>query len=263
MSRMSAHRLNELQGYMELGMERESLSAARQVLRSTQISAGEFWHATDAVLVQANRLKPWRRVIETAFGRLNAAGQEKCSRKLFQFFVALSDWKAARPIIPKSSNDPSDLLFSMWTLLELREMEQAQRVYNRCQRIWRNHVPSEASDEDSEFVVSILTEAMAAYLAQRRKWQQAEELWSIGQDLWPFAPNAWEGLTKLHALRGLLKANDVFDYVRDDEFWSNSCVLNTQQNALAMRRAADIEFHRYAKHFAKIVPARERWRFGL
>ena len=157
--------------------------------------------------------------------------------------------------LPPCPRNPTDLLFSVWTLLELKRIEEATPIVRKCRRALANCA--------DDFDASQLVEAIGCYLAQSGKWDEAEHVWTLGTGLMPFAPNAWEGLVKIHALRSFLQANEAFAYINDDEFWTDESSGLLPQVMRRARPMYDVTFHRYAKHLAKVVPAKERWRFGL
>jgi len=209
----------------------------------------------DAVLICADRLHPWKHRIEAAFARLSAAVKGKARNKLFHFYASLPDWESAFEHRPRNPTTASDLLFSMWTFLELREMKLAKALVPKCKKALE--VCQDEQDGSS------LIEAVACYFAQAADWDKAVEMWEYGERAMPFAPNAWEGILKINALKAFLKANEVFQFVREDEPWEKLDVAFMARSGGSARLKADKLFHRYAKHLAKVVPAKERWRFGV
>src|SRR5258707_15850352 len=95
--------LEEISGLLGLGMEKECVCRARAVLRMEALDAYGFVSCLDAVLICADRLRPWKNRIELAFARLGRNEQRKARNKLFHFYVALAEWKSAlkhRPLTP-------------------------------------------------------------------------------------------------------------------------------------------------------------------
>lgn len=246
--------LNELDGYCELGMANEALALCRKLLRCKQINARAFEAVVTTLLIQADHLKRWRRALERAFENLPLNARPNVTGKLFHFYVSVADWNAAFSFLPKKPTTCADLLFSMWTLLELRKTDEAKKIFRKCRR--------ELHPDLDEQDMSSLTEAMASHLAQSGDWPAAARFWRLGSQLESFAPNAWEGLIKLHAYDGLLQANEAFDAIRSEEFWDSSTDVMLPGNTNEIRRLLDKKFHRLAKHLAKVIPAKERWRFG-
>src|SRR5665213_3018629 len=147
-----------------------------------------FSQAVEAVLIQAAKLKPWRLLIESAYESLKPSEEKRAAIRMLHYYVSIKEWKEARNFIPKRTNEPTHLLFSMWTWLELKELGKAYYLHKKCLRLLR------ATSPDDELVVSSLLEALGSYFAQSGEWRFAEEAWESGQAYSTFAENAWDGL---------------------------------------------------------------------
>jgi hypothetical protein len=62
--------INELQGYVGLGMSKDALRLARQMLKTRPLHPQVFSEALWAILIQADRLPKWRAVVESAYKAL-------------------------------------------------------------------------------------------------------------------------------------------------------------------------------------------------
>ena len=186
---------------------------------------------------------------------------------MFWLFVSVKDWKSAERYIPERTSDPTDLLFSMWTLLNLRRDSEAAGLYRRCRRIWRRRIKSnsveEVLDPDKELDNAALIEAMASYLAQAGQWKDASLWWSMGQCLSPFAENAWEGLLKLHAVKAIQIGKEAIEVAEKTGLGYDDVPLMLP----GLRKSGIEEFkHRFQgfkQHLFKVVPETELWRFGV
>jgi hypothetical protein len=174
--------------------------------------------------------------------------------KLFHFYVTLEDWASAHAFLPPRPTIAATLLFSMWTLLEVRKTDEAKKLHRRCERWW---VALEA-----EFDKSCCLEAIAMYCAQTGQWAEAERVWSAGEQLMPFAPNATEGMVKIHALMAQQKAEAAVARLKSGKLTNGDCGLMLPSGRGSSKHA-EAELRRCARHLAKVVPDRERWRFGL
>lgn len=244
----------ELEGCLHLGMEREALRLAARILRAGTLNAAAFDSALNALLICEDRLGRWRNRVESAFAALTPRDQHKVSRAMFNFHVSLNRWNDAARFMPRQPAGAEELLFSVWTLLHLRRTEEATSLFKGCRRRYRN-----ATDD---FERSCLLEAAGCLLAQIGEWGEAEAVSERGSGFWPFASNAWERLVKLHALRGLMTANEVFEFLRHERERMSS--PNAKVPCTPERlNELDLDFHRHAGHLARVIPARERWQFGL
>ena len=120
--------IDELEAYCELGMARECLTVARKILRRKQTTAAEFSLVIRAILIQASHLRRWRGGVELAFSRFEANDLAIIRPALFDFYVALSDWKKAYEFRPTSNRNCTEMVFLMWALLELKLMREANTL---------------------------------------------------------------------------------------------------------------------------------------
>lgn len=247
----------ELEGCLQLGMEREALLLAGRILRAANLNATTFKSAVDALLICENRLARWIGRVESAFAELSQRNQRKSAKVMLALYVSSNRWIDAARFLPRRPATAEELLFSMWTLLNLRRMEEAAVLFKSCGRRLRK-----CEDEVEQ---SCFLEATAGFAAQAGDWDAAERVSLEGTKFWPVVPNAWERLVKLHALRGLLEANEVFDFVRDERARTDSRTSPVAKASCTAEQLneLDADFHRHAKHLAKVIPAKERWQFGL
>ncbi|MEW6302671.1 MAG: hypothetical protein AB1705_04320 [Verrucomicrobiota bacterium] len=245
----------ELDGHVALGHERHAVRLAGRILASRRVTESGFCSAVDALLACADRLEPWRRRVERAYERLGAANDSEAARRLFYLYVSLARWTDAGRFLPARLDTPRDLLLAIWTLLHLRRVDEAGVLARRCERF-----PVEHADETD---VSCLVEALACHAAQTRRWDIAQHLWESGRYLSPFDVNAVDGLVKLHALRALLAASEMLGNTTDElAAFERGREPESMEDLLATLQT-EADFKKKALHLAKVIPAEERWRFGV
>lgn len=247
----------ELEGCLHLGMEREALRLAGRILRAANINAIAFNSAVNALLICEERLGRWVGRVESAFAALGRRDQRKSAKVMFNLYVSLNRWNDAARFLPRRPATAEELLFSMWTLLNLRRMEEAELIYKASVRKFRR--------VEDEFEQSCLLEAMGCYWAQNRDWGAAEYACERGADYWPFAPQAWQRLVKIQAARGWELATELSALVGQECSELEKAGLPTSCNhgtadELSEHRAL---LDRQAARLAKVVPPKERWQFGL
>ena len=249
-------RREELEGCLQLGLEKQSLHHAGRILVARRISASGFQSAVGALLVCENHLRRWVRRVESGFARLNPQEQREAASQMLSFYVSLNRWDDAARFLPSRPTTAEELLFSMWTLLNLRRMDEASALLKLCRRHFKR--------TKDEFERSCVLEAAGCLYAQEGSWGHAESASVRGTEFWPFAPNAWERLVKLQALRGLMTANEVFDFVSRARR-THECQSPNAKVPCAPEQLEDLDrdFHHKAAHLAKVIPAKERWHFGL
>jgi hypothetical protein len=248
----------ELEGCLQLGMDREALRLAGRILRSQNLNAITFDSTVNALQICEDRLRRWIGKVESAFAVLSRKEQRKSAKAMFNFYVSLHRWNDAARFLPRRPSTAEELLFSMWTLLNLRRMEEAELIYQASVRRFKRV-------EDDEFEQSCLLEAIGCYWAQKRDWGAAEYACERGADCWPFAPQAWQRLVKIQAVRGWQIATELsalIDQERSERETGSSPTSTNHGTAeeLAEHKAL---LQRQATRLAKVVPAKERWQFGL
>ena len=246
--------VKELDGYVELGMPGEALQAARNLLNQPDISPEQFGSAADAILIQADKTKPWRGVLETAFSRLSKTGQRAVRDKMFGFYVTLEDWDAAHRFLPKRPVHAAELLFSMWTLLNLNK--PAKLVQRQCLRALKS--------ADEPFALSNLLEALASYHAHQGELDAAEHYWKQSAGLEPFAHKALAGLVEIAAVRGQLLAKAgllQIEKFRKEGVDEEAVILPNNRGSALEKAARDLK--RYQTILQKIVPPRKLRDFGV
>jgi tetratricopeptide (TPR) repeat protein len=247
----------ELEGCLHLGMEREALRLAGKILSRHNLNASAFNSAINALLICEDRLARWLGRVESAYAALGRRDQQKSAKAMFNFYVSLNRWTEAARFLPRRPATAEGLLFSMWTLLNLRRIEEAEPLYKASIRMFRR--------VEDEFEQSCLLEAIGCYWAQNRDWGAAEYACQRGADCWPFAPQAWQRLVKIQAARGWQMATELSALIDQECSELEKAGLPTSGN---YGTAKDLDeqkalLNRQASRLAKVVPAKERWQFGL
>ena len=248
----------ELEGCLHLGLEREALRLAGRILRAANLNAATFDSAVNALLICESRLARWIGRLESAFADLSRRDQWKSAKAMFNLYVSLNRWNDAARFLPRRPATAEELLFSMWTLLNLRRMEEAELIYKASVRRFKRV-------EDDEFEESCLLEAIGCYWAQNRDWGAAEYACETGGDCWPFAPQAWQRLVKIQAVRGWQMATELSAAIDEDvsERLTGASPTTTEHGTAEDLAEQKALLDRQATRLAKVVPAKDRWQFGL
>ena len=121
--------IEELSGYLELGMTDEALHLAKAILSKPKLAASEFHEAMEAVLV-ADKIKPWRKTVESAYARLSRRDQRLVRSEMLGFYCALNDFENAGKFLSfKRKSTPIDLFFALDVLLQLEKLDEARRKF--------------------------------------------------------------------------------------------------------------------------------------
>lgn len=248
--RASQHLL-ELEGFLELGMHEDCLRLAKALLKHKTVTPYTFVQVLEAVLIQADDLRCWRRLIEKVHSKFSKKQKRIVATAMFHFYVSLNEFGAAFIYMPLNPRTAPDLLFNMWTLLHLRYSEESKLLFLKVDQLWRR--------TDCDFERSCLLEAMASYYAQLGKLEFAERLWSESIELDWFQENAWTGLINIQVAKShaySLTAQKRIAERKPD--WDPMLPRNEEE-----RKTASIkEFGRIKQSLNCVLPEKELWRFG-
>jgi hypothetical protein len=162
---------------------------------------------------------------------------------MLQFYVSLDLWEQAGRFLPRKPVNAQDFLFSMWTLLHLDRIDEANRLGAMRHRLFLR--------ADSDFEKSCIVEAMGSLLMKTRQLDLGEKTWRLGTELPPFAPNSWERLAQLHALRGLEVTEEAIEFIRRQGDVDENIGIPWEQT-----KSLQEAMCRYAKGFTHIVDSR-------
>lgn len=251
------HHLDELQGHVDLGMKRDALRLARQFLKSDRINASEFNAALEAVLIQADRVRPWKTLVEEAYARLSKQDHREVNSQMLGFYYSLHDWESAYRLLPARPQTAHDLMFSMETLLNLRKMAAAKSTQRKCLRMLKQRIDTQAA--------AALLDALATYHAQLGDLDAAEKYWQeVARLDEPFADNGLSRLVDIQVVRAMLYVKTGL--LQIEEFGKkgdDAQAITLPRNRDAILRQAERRLKRYQKSLEKIVPPKELWSFGF
>lgn len=258
------HEVESLQGYLELGMKRQSLVLAKRLIRRRKLTARAFNEILSAILIQADNLSRWQPWVELAYDHLPGESQSQVRFQMLGFYVACENWSSAEKFVPEWTEEPSEFLLAMWTLLERRRMTDARRLYRLSLKAWRNRGFARVYWVKSDF--SALSEALGCYHAQMGQWCAAERWWKLGARLQPFDDNALEGLLKLQAVRALAICKDAQKQlaVADEEAeLHEEFPLIFHSPKRPKKEPPQVrKFRKYESYLARIIPDSERFRYN-
>jgi hypothetical protein len=247
----TSRELEELQGYVELGMQTEALRLGRRLLKQRCVTPEIFTESLHAILVHADDLHRWRPLIEAVHSKFSAKQKRRVRKAMFHFYIAMNEFGMAFLYMPLKPRDADDLLFCMWTLLHLRYMDACDTIAERIKRIWEK--------PQTEFEISCVLEAIGSYCAQNGWFEEAEGIWGQGVGFQWFETNAWEGLINIQ----VAKAHGYVDEARKHiaarkPDYDPALPRNEEQLKLTSLK----EFDRLKHSLNRVLPEKELWRFG-
>lgn len=248
MNERTSQELDELQGYVELGMQKESLRLARKLLKQSTVTPQTFTEVLDARLIQSDHLRP---LVEGVHANFSAKQKRLVRNSMFHFYVAMEEFGVAFLYMPLKPRQADDLLFCMWTLLHLRYMDACDAIADRIKKIWRK--------PKSEFEISCVLEAIGSYAAQNGWFDVAESVWEQAVCYELFEANAWEGLIHLQAAKAHGYADDARKRIaaRKPDYDPK-----LPRNEEKLKLTSLKEFGRLKQSLNRVLPEEELWRFG-
>jgi len=251
----ASSKLEELEGYVEMGMKPEALRLARQILAQKRISAAELEEVLRAVGVFSDPMK-WMEDLETAWQRQPAAVRREANSEMLCLFAMKQKWdKAAHHAKLRMLRSPADLLFGMWTMLAKDRLEEAAKIARKARKALKN-------PEQDGFDVSSLLETMALYHARVGEWAEAFDLWSRAPRDEPLSGNAAVGRVELCLVKALALIREeleTLDSLPPD--WEQERIL--PGNTDGLRKESELELRKLQRRIERMLPAKRRLELGF
>jgi hypothetical protein len=133
--------LDYVRGYLDLGMAREALLAAKHQLRAPSITQTAFLGAMHAIFKHSKHASVWHNLVKRAHARLDRRAQRSTSHEMLAFLWACKNWKAAARHIPKRFTGPMrfvEMALVIDILINTRRMDDAMALGNKCFRALRH-----------------------------------------------------------------------------------------------------------------------------
>ncbi len=207
------HRFSEeMRGYINLGMQHESLRLARRFLKRDPLEPEAFNAAIDALLVHCDRLKRWAPLLEASHARLSKGGQLQARSAMLSFWYSLNEFEKAAAFIPKrldGSVDAREVAFVIDLLLDLNRLEDA--------RVWVRKVMRSANLACDEWVGGLLQSRLAEFYARDGDWERAVQLLEPLRTHRGIAESAILGIVELHVAQALQAVNKRFRRAARDD----------------------------------------------
>jgi hypothetical protein len=242
----------ELEAYVDLGIASEAIPLARKALKRRPVNPHELSLAVQVASQLWPRVKPWVPLIEAAYNVLNKRGRESVRFAMLAFYVNLDDWsKASLHVIPRPTS-PRDLTLTMYTLLNLRKMVEAECICRRCLRALKR-----VTDPESR---SMLLDALADYYAQTGDLERAETCWHSSPPGEAFASQAAIGLIKIQAARGLRYVATALASERRAKQLGRFDAHAPKRSRLSY---TERQLLRFQDAFQRVLPEKNQHEFGI
>jgi hypothetical protein len=192
--RCNQQQLNEIDGYLELGMEGEALDLIRGTLGKRHISKDEFYTCVFALL-QSEHPQSWKRVVEHAYGRLSQPTDDRVRSAMLNYYFSVGEAARAIEFFPRRPTK----FFDAWTMiqvcLELGRLDEAKKVARYCSSL--------LATADDDFTRASMIDALAAYYLRTGDPESALKLWREAPAEPVFQRQRLCGIVKAHLLQAL------------------------------------------------------------
>jgi tetratricopeptide (TPR) repeat protein len=248
--------VEELNGYVDLGMQQEVLALARHAFNLDPLAPDLFNAALQGILIHADPLQAWVPMVESAYAKLPERGRRAVRAAMLNFYWSLADWEGAARFLPPRLKSDSGCLMVMDVLLVLDRLDEAGLLARKCSRA--------LTEAGEPFEKSQQLEALANYCAQCGQWEIAQALWEHAPLDDPLARNAMIGLARVHLARALAVTRMSLQAVKTlKQDWDpeQETMLPGNQNGLLGDWEKELsELH---DDLEKLLPADCQKEFGL
>jgi tetratricopeptide (TPR) repeat protein len=190
----SEQQINEIDGYLELGMQEEALARIRATLNEPFISTQDFDTCVYALL-QMEKPEVWRKPVEGAYGRLEHPRGDRARSAMLNYYFSVGEPSKAFRFFPRRSTKFFDAWTMMQVCLELDRLDEAKKVARYCSGVL-------AATED-DFTRASMIDALASYYSRVGNWDAALKLWEEAPDEPTFQRQRLCGIVKIHLMRAL------------------------------------------------------------
>lgn len=248
--------INQIQGFMEIGMHKESVKLAKRLLKSDPIDSRMFYQALEAILVGDNP-KKLKALVFASYDRLKHTDKKSIQDYMLYFTNTVEEMKRAQDFVPIKSNVPITLLMAMETCLENMEFEKAKRIRSQCLQL----LPK-TSDE---YETSLLLNALADYAETVGDHDQAEKHWlkliSLDQ---PSFPSAVRGLIRNKAAQARKHMEVAMAQIQKFRgCFDAGTSLKLPGNHDRLLNRAEKNLKSYRKALEKILPEKDLPKYGF
>jgi hypothetical protein len=250
---------SELEGFVDLGMKDEALRLARQQLRASGVNALTFNESVQAILILADKAKPWRRLIESAHERLPRSERQLTRFKMMAFRKVCSDYQGVLRLLPKrlpADFSGMELSYAMKATFELGDRVLMGKLARR--------LPAAIQNAEHPIIHSQLLLCLAEFLMLNHDWEEAINVLEAAQTNEILSQNAVRGIVEIQAVRALLALRCGFELI--EEFNRNfdpMSELTLPGSDREVQELAAKEFRRLRKILERVVPSKRQKALGI
>lgn len=186
--------LDEIDGYLDLGMQEEALRLIAVTLAKRPLSAEEFNTCVYA-LMQVHQPEQWKACVERAYRNLNRPNDDMVRSAMLNFYFSIRDPEKAFEIFPTHWTKFFDAWTMMQVCLALSRLEEAKSVARVCTKILAH-----AKDD---FTKASMADALAGYYLEIGDCPSALRMWENAPPEVVFQRQRLCGMVKARLLQAL------------------------------------------------------------
>ncbi|HEY4282515.1 MAG TPA: hypothetical protein VGM62_05570 [Chthoniobacterales bacterium] len=190
--RCDHEQINEIDGYVELGMEREAFALIHATLARKEISCDQF-HTCVFALLQTEQPAPWKDEVENAYRHLNKPVSDQVRSAMLNYYWSIGEPKKASLFFPHRSTKFFDAWTMMQVCLELGRLDEAKSVARYCRGV--------LTTAEDNFTKASMTDALAAYHLHLGEHEAAIRLWQEAPAEPTFQRQRLTGIVKARLLQ--------------------------------------------------------------
>jgi hypothetical protein len=248
-----------MDGLIKLGMKSEALRLARLSLRQNAITPQAFSEAMNAIQTLADKIKPWAKLVESAYERLPKRKRPAVRFWVMAFRNCSRDHEGVLRLMPNrlaGEFASEELVYLLESAFELGKSELIVKLAKQLPRAIR--------EADSQVLQSQLLLCLAEYLVRKGKCAESIAVLEAVQADATFHRNAVTGIVEIHAVRAWLALRLGFQRIGQfNRNFDPETELTVPGNDKAVQEQAAKEFRRLQKTLEKILPEKRRKELGL
>jgi hypothetical protein len=247
--------LSEIDGYLELGMQKEALLLVRATLGKTDISAEVFNTCVFAVL-QSERPESWEDTVESAYERLSKPVSDEVRSAMLNYCFSVRKPAKAFEFFPGRATKFFDAWTMMQVCLELGRLKQAKKIARLCSEI--------LAEAKGNFAKASMSDALAAYYLRIGDWQSALRFWREAPMEAAFQRQRLCGIVKVHLMQALHATRAGLQLVAATRRHPNlTTEIQLPGNNAALASDTECELKELERAIEELLPGKEQIAFGL
>jgi tetratricopeptide (TPR) repeat protein len=239
-------KLDEIDGYLELGMEEEALDLVGSSLTRSELSADQF-HSCILALLQSREPEPWRSAVESAYRRLSKPATDQAQSAMLNYYFSIGDYARAFEFFPRQSTKFFDAWTMMQVCLELGRLDEAKKVARYCRGL--------LATDDDDFTKASMADALGAFYLRIADPEKALQVWQDAPTEPTFHRQRLTGLVKARLLQALQTAkNGRASLAREKQKPDLSCELSLPGNAAQLMNDTEGELSELESAIQQLIP---------